>query len=106
MVEYLYTVKKGKHNMMKFEKAANVGDVIRGYDFKPMAGRNDCYVEGKVIAITSEMGYKAFKVKCTKDVFDGKEQDRGEYSRVDQTVFIPMETSFMEFDARIINLSK
>lgn len=88
--------------MMKFEKAANVGDVIRGYDFKPMAGRNDCYVEGKVIAITSEMGYKAFKVECTKDVFDGKEQD----CRVGQNVFIPMETSFMEFDARIINLSR
>jgi hypothetical protein len=91
---------------LKFEKAAFPGDIIRGYDFKPMAGRNDCYVEGKVIELTNEMGYKAFKVECTKDVFDGKEQDRGEYSRVGQIVFVPLETSFMEFDARIINLSR
>jgi hypothetical protein len=92
---------------LKFEGAANVGEVIRGYDFKPMAGRNDCFVEGIVEAVTNEVGYKAFKVTCTKDVFDGKENKRGEKgSRVGKIVFVPMETSFMEFDARIINLSK
>jgi hypothetical protein len=91
---------------LKFEKAAFPGDVIRGYDFKPMAGRNDCYVEGKVEAVTNEMGYKAFKVTCTKDVFDGKENSKGKGSRVGKIVFVPMEVSFMEYDARIINLSR
>jgi hypothetical protein len=27
--------------MLKFEKVAKVGDVIRAYDFKPCAGRDD-----------------------------------------------------------------
>lgn len=92
--------------MMKFEKIAKVGQTIRGYDFKPMAGRNDCYVEGVVEGITNEMGYRAFKVTCTKDVFDGKENPKGKGSRVGKIVFVPMEVSFMEFDARIINLSE
>ena len=92
--------------MMKFEKVAKVGQTIRGYDFKPMAGRNDCYVEGVVEGITNEMGYRAFKVTCTKDVFDGETQPKGKGSRVGKIVFVPMEVSFMEFDARIINLSE
>lgn len=101
-------MKKGNNmNKLKFEGVANLGDTIRGYDFKPMAGRNDCYVEGRVVEITSEMGYKAFKVKCTKDVFDGEVRTtKGKGSRVGQNVFVPLEVSFMEYDARIINLSK
>lgn len=92
---------------LKFEGIANVGDTIRGYDFKPMVGRNDCYVEGTVEGMTTETGYKAFKVTCTKDVFDGIENKRGEKgSRVGKVVFVPMEVSFMEYDARIINLTK
>ena len=91
---------------LKFENAAAVGDTIRGYDFKPMVGRNDCYVEGVVERVTDEVGYKAFKVTCTRDVFDGVDNKKGEKgSRVGKIVFIPMEVSFMEYDARIINLS-
>lgn len=92
--------------MLKFEKAAKLGDVIRGYDFKPMAGRNDCYVEGKVVKITSEAGYKAFKIECIKEVFDGEiRTTKGKGSRVGKRIYVPMEVSFMEYDARIINLS-
>ena len=91
---------------LKFEGSAVVGDTIRGYDFKPMVGRNDCYVEGTVEGVTNEVGYKAFKVTCTKDVFDGSEQPKGKGSRVGKIVFVPMEVSFMEYDARIINLTK
>lgn len=91
---------------LKFENSAFVGDTIRGYDFKPMVGRNDCYVEGVVERITDERGYKAFKVTCTKDVFDGKENPKGKGSRVGKIVFIPMEVSFMEYDARIVNLTR
>lgn len=92
--------------MLKFERAAKVGQIIRGYDFKPMAGRNDCYVEGVVESFSTEMGYKAFKITCTKDVFDGQENPKGEGSRVGKIVFIPMQVDFMEYDARIINLSQ
>lgn len=91
---------------LKFEGFAERGDVIRGYDFKPMQGRNDCYVEGTVEGVTNEMGYKAYKVTCTKDVFDGVDTPKGKGSRVGKIVFVPMEVSFMEYDARIINLTK
>ena len=29
---------------LKFTNAADIDDIIRAYDFKPMAGREDCYV--------------------------------------------------------------
>ena len=101
-------MKKGKQ-MLKFESAAKTGDTIRAYDFKPMVGRSDCFVEGKVQGITNEKGFKAFKITCTKDVFDGKEFTEIGYKhlghRVGDIVFVPMQVSFMEYDARIINLS-
>lgn len=101
MVEYIHTVKKG-NKMLKFEKIAKVGDVIRGYDFKPMVGREDCYVEGKVTAITTEMGYKAFKILVSKEIFSGENVTD---NLVGKDVYVPMEVSFMEYDARIMNLS-
>ena len=94
--------------MLKFTGLAEVGQTIRAYDFKPMVGRNDCFVEGTVLDDNYEgMGYRAFKIRCTKDVFDGQDQKAGEKgSRVAKIVFIPHEVSFMEYDARIINLSR
>lgn len=35
--------------MLKFENAANVGDTIRAYDFRPASDRPDSYLEGEVI---------------------------------------------------------
>ena len=92
--------------MLKNMKLASVGDVIRGYDFKPMVGRNDCYAEGRVVRTTNEMGYMAYKIECSKDVFDGESQPKGKNSRVGKIVYIPFEVSFMEYDGRIMNLSK
>jgi len=96
--------------MLKFEKVAKVGDYIRAYDFKPMRGRTDCFVEGIVLEVTAECGYKAFVIHVIKDVFDGKEFNELAYKevsghRVGEKVFVPMEASFMEYDARIMNLS-
>lgn len=84
------------------------GNTIRGYDFKPMVGRNDCYVEGVVEdSNNTEMGYQAYKIVVTKDVFDGAVQPEGvKGSRVGQTVFVPWRVSFMEFQGRVINLSE
>lgn len=93
--------------MLKFQNIAKVGQTIRAYDFKPMVGRTDCFVEGKVLAVDNSQGYKAFRIRVTKDVFDGKEFTESGYgSRVTKEVFVPMEVSFMEYDARIINLSE
>ena len=93
--------------MLKFAKIAKPGDVIRAYDFKPMAGREDCYVEGKVLELTNTNGYLAFEIITTRDVWSGErlqEGDRG--SRVGTLTYVPVEVSFMEYDARIINLSE
>jgi len=94
--------------MLKFANFAKNGQTIRAYDFKPMAGREDCYVEGVVEAANcNEPGYNCFKITVTKDVFDGKESvERGRGCRVGQIVFVPHQVSFMEYDARILNLSE
>jgi hypothetical protein len=83
-----------------------VGDVIRGYDFKPMVGRNDCFVEGTVIETNNTENYfQAYKIEVTKDVFDGQEQPAGEASRLGKIVFVPYRVDFMEYPGRVMNLS-
>ena len=89
--------------MLKFENVAKVGDYIRGYDFKPFKGRGDCYVEGTVLAITEEYGYKAFKIEIERAMFDDKLLPKEELQKFS---FVPMETSFGEFDGRVMNLSR
>jgi len=91
---------------MKFARVASVGDTIRAYDFKPMAGREDAYVEGIVeVANCREPGYNCFKITVTKDFF-GENMPKGKKgSRVGKIVFVPHEVSFMEYDSRVLNLS-
>ena len=85
-----------------------VKDIIRSYDFKPMVGREDCYVEGEVLDRNDNSnGYQAYKIRVTKDVFDGKEfTERRNGCRVGEIVFVPWRVSFMEYQGRIINLSR
>jgi hypothetical protein len=88
------------------------GDVIRAYDFKPMAGREDCFIEGLVLDTNNtEQGYQAYKIRVTRDVFDGKEFTELAYKevekhRVGEIVFVPWKVSFMEYQGRVINLSR
>ncbi len=92
---------------MKNQGIAQVGDIIRAYDFKPMVGRNDCYVEGRVEAIgPKEVPYASYKITVFKDYFDGRSRRGVRSSRVAKTVYVPFEVSFMEYDGRIINLSR
>lgn len=86
-------------------------DTIRAYDFKPMLGRTDCFVEGVVLdSGDTSQGYQAYKIRVTRDVFDGKEFKEAGYkamgNRVGNIVFVPWRVSFMEFQGRIINLSR
>jgi hypothetical protein len=94
--------------MLKFENVATVGDIIRAYDFKPCANRDDAYLEGIVEDNNNhEMGYPAFKVMVTADKFNnGVEIRKLKRNRVGGTFFVPHQVSFMEFDFRVINLSK
>jgi hypothetical protein len=91
--------------MLKFANIAQVGQTIRAYDFKPMVGREDCYVEGVVTKVHNQV-YDCFVITVTKDVFKGEVQPKGEQSRVGHEVSVPHQVSFMEYDARIINLSE
>jgi hypothetical protein len=94
--------KKGTQ-MLKFQNIAKIGDTIRAYDFKPMVGREDCFVEGKVVTKGAlDCGYDAYCIKVTKDSWSDAECK----GRVDKLVYVPMEVDFLEFDARIMNLSR
>jgi len=87
--------------MLKFANIAKVGDTIRAYDFKPMVGREDCFVEGVVTSVNN-WGYDCYVITVTKDSWSDAE-DKG---RVGKEVYVPFEVSFMEYDARVINLSR
>jgi hypothetical protein len=75
------------------------GDTIRAYDFKPMVGREDAFVEGEVLdCADTTNGYQAYKIRVGKDSWDSH--------RVGEIVFVPWRVSFNEFQGRIINLSR
>lgn len=80
------------------------GDVIRAYDFKPMVGREDCYIEGEVIdAHSTEQGYQAYKIRVTNDSWREGADDKG---RIGIEMYVPWRVSFNEFQGRIMNLSR
>jgi hypothetical protein len=91
---------------MKHSNKAKIGDTIRAYDFKPMTGRGDAYVEGIVEnAETREPGYLAYKITVKADKFIGDvETVASKDNRIGKIVFVPHEISFMEFDFRVINM--
>lgn len=83
------------------------GDVIRSYDFKPMFGRADCYVEGIVEEVNNnEQYFQAYKITVVNDVFGGESIPKGNGSRVGETVFVPYRVDFMEYQGRVMNLSR
>lgn len=83
-------------------------DIIRSYDFKPMVGRPDCFVEGKVLEThNTDRGYQAYVIRVTRDVFDGKEfEERRNGCRVGEIVYVPWRVDFMEYQGRVMNLSR
>jgi len=84
-----------------------VKDIIRAYDFKPMVGREDCYLEGEVLDRNDNtMGFQAYRVRVTKDVWGGENLKGGQGVRVGQIMFVPWRTSFGDFQGRVINLSR
>jgi hypothetical protein len=79
------------------------GDVIRAYDFKPMQGREDCFIEGEVLdSGDTSQGYQAYRIRVTRDSWSDAE-DKG---RVGIEMFVPWRVSFNEFQGRVMNLSR
>jgi len=97
-------MKKGK--IMKHSNKAVIGDTIRAYDFAPMAGRGDAYVEGIVEDANNRFnGYMAYKIKVIADKFIGDVETEGSQdNRIGQIVYVPHEVSLFEFDFRVINM--
>lgn len=80
----------------------NVRDTIRAYDFKPMVGREDCFVEGTVERITTEPGYEAYKITVTKDSWSDAECK----GRLGKIVYVPVRVFHNDYPGRVINLSR
>ena len=87
--------------MLKFENAANVGDVIKAFDFKPMSDRPDMFMVGRVIdkgmikhPVHGFDMYMGYTVEIT---------DQGEKNRytIGETAYVPFEADFMEYDERV-----
>ena len=79
------------------------GDYIRAYDFKPLKGREDCFIEGEVLETNNtEHGYQAYKIRVVRDSWSDAE-DKG---RVGIEMFVPWRVSFSEFQGRVMNLSR
>lgn len=81
--------------MLKYENIAEIGDVIKAFDFQPMEGRGDRYVEGVVLSKTEHNGAAVYMIRVTVD-----SAEHGEWTRVGEQVFVPFETTF-DFDGRV-----
>ena len=76
-----------------------VGTTIRAYEFQPMAGRNDCYHEGKIVdACNREHGYDAYLIEVTRHVFDGQPES----FRAGLQVIVPHLVAYREYSHRIV----
>ena len=77
---------------------AIVGDIVRSYDFKPMADRGDSYIEGIVIKKTDS----TYSIAVQKRVFAGEVEpvEVGEY------VVTHFKQTFMEYEGRSTKLSQ
>jgi hypothetical protein len=93
--------------MLKFETLANVGDLIKAFDFKP----SKHYPEEYIVGIVREKGfidgndqnYKAFTIEVVFDSRDTEKDSHAERSRRHQTVYVLFEVS-MDYDGRVTKI--
>lgn len=82
--------------MLKYENLAEVGMVIRGYDFR---GSKGAYIEGKVIA-KGEITHPTNGMYLFEGYTIIVEKDGAEFGREGEEAYIPFETS-MDYDGRV-----
>jgi len=93
--------------MLKFENVAEIGDLIRAYDFEPIPDRPDTYVSGWVekkgpIFVEIEEGREVYicdgyTIHCQYDTNGSREGVK---------IHVPFEMGFTDFDGRVENLTK
>jgi len=91
---------------LKYEGVFVVGDLIRSYDFQPIAGRKELFVEGVVTGTVENLeGAKVYTILATRDAWDEGEQDRATgISRKGKEIYVPMEVSFSEYTGRVVKI--
>lgn len=96
--------------MLKFEALANVGDVIKAYDFMPRPGVcEDMFMTGIVTAKGPIYVDRDFGDGVVRNVYlcDGYTikiigaDDETKADRMGDTGYVPFEVSMMEYDNRI-----
>jgi hypothetical protein len=99
--------------MLKFENTANVGDVIKAYDFEPMSDRPDSYLIGRVMEkgpIYVKYNHADPEDDRTVYMCDGytvfvKESQTGSFEhdveRTGITMYVPFEMAMSDFDGRV-----
>ena len=90
--------------MLKFENTANIGDIIKAFDFKPMEGREDSFLAGRVVRKGSlYKEYEGRKLYLCEgyevEVLGGDSESAP--IRKGTTALVPFEVDFMEYDERI-----
>ena len=81
-----------------------VGDLIRAYDFEPIAGRPDMYVVG----IVKDIGwirneYIGYTIECVYDSYDKQWDAHAEQSRVGRMVYVPVQTT-LDYEGRVTRI--
>ncbi len=84
---------------LKFE-GIPVGTYIRAYDFEPIEGRKDCFIEGTIKSVVDK-GFLAYAIVVEYDSWDEDVSDiKPEHSRVGVEYFVPLESTF-DYDGRV-----
>jgi hypothetical protein len=87
--------------VLKFENLANVGDVIKAYDFMPVSDRPDMFMTGRVLEkgmIKHPVdGYEMF-AGYTIEIIGMGEENRYEIGEI---AYVPYEVSMIEYDERV-----
>lgn len=75
-------------NAAKLLADITVGSYVRSYDFE---GRDDCFIEGKVIEIgRTPMGHDGYAILVEKQVFAGKDITSSARNLVGEIVYPPL----------------
>ena len=83
-------------------KIAKVGDEIKAFDFKPLKGRADCFIQGVVVKKgMTDLGYYGFTIKVTKKIVGGIERPIR-----NKIMLVPFDLAEQDYDNRITLIKK
>lgn len=84
-----------------FKNVAEIGDRIRAYDFQPIPGRVEYFIEGEVIDKSFNQNCHCFVVLCDVDTSDTLCENNT--ARKGENVYVPFGT-LMDWEGRVIKI--